>query len=142
MTFEEIVAGLNALTEEDFADEVPGRLHELTGEITALAEPEQAIPELFLLMERLPDADMGTPGPLAHTLERMAYTAELTASLRRHPTPLSVWMVNRLLNSPLPPERRHFFLGLLASVAGHPSANEPAREQARHFIDFQSQREV
>ena len=140
MTYEEVVAGLRALKAEDFADYVPERLDELTDAVMELPEPERAIPELFALMERLPDADLGSPGPLVHTLERMDYTAELVASLHRRPTALSVWMVNRILNSSLSPERRQFFLDLLASVAVHPAADELARDEAEHFIHHQSTR--
>jgi hypothetical protein len=67
----------------------------------------------------------------------MNYVDELVASLRRRPTPLAIWMVNRVLNTALPPERRQFYLDLLASVAEHPEANESARYEAEHFIEFQ-----
>ena len=140
MTYEDVVTGLRALKAEDFADYVPERLDELTDAVMELPEPERAIPEMFAFMERLPDVDLGSPGPLVHTLERMDYTTELVASLHRRPTALSVWMVNRILNSSLSPEQRQFFLDLLASVAEHPAANESARDQAEHFIHYQSTR--
>jgi hypothetical protein len=138
MTCEEVIAGLRALKAEDFADYVPEQLDQLTDAVMELPSPEQAIPELFAVMERFPDSDLGSPGPLVHTLERMNYTDELVASMRRHPTSLAIWMVNRILNTALPPERRHFFLDLLASVAEHPEANESARDDALHFIEFQT----
>ena len=39
------------------------------------------------VMERLPDVDLGSPGPLVHTLERLhGYENELMRSVRRQPS--------------------------------------------------------
>lgn len=145
MTYEEIIFGLRALEAKDFdcfnTDmDGPQQLNRLTDALMELPSPERAIPELFAVMERLPSSDLGTPGPLVHTLERMDYVAELVASIRRRPTDLAIWMVNRILNTALPPERRQRYLDLLASVAEHPDANESARYGAQHFIEFQMTR--
>jgi hypothetical protein len=67
----------------------------------------------------------------------MNYGDELVASMRRRPTPLAIWMVNRILNTALPSARRQFYLDLLASVAEHPEANESTQYEAEHFIEFQ-----
>lgn len=138
MTYEEVISGLRALKAEDFRDYVPEQLDQLTDALMELPSPERAIPELFAVMERLPDSDLGSPGSLVHTLEGMDYTEELVASIRRRPTSLAIWMVNRILNTALPPERRQFYLDLLGSVAEHPGANESARDDALHFIEFQT----
>jgi hypothetical protein len=55
---------------------------------------------MFRTMERLDGVELGTPGPLVHTLEtwRGGYEKLLAESARRKPTSLSVWMVNRILN--------------------------------------------
>ncbi len=142
MNYEEIISGLRALKAEEFVDYVPERLSELTEAVMELPVPERAIPELFAVMERLPDSDLGSPGPLVHTLERLNYVDELVASMRRCPTPLAIWMVNRILNSPLELERRQFFIELLSSVAGHPQANESAQNDAELFIEFQKGRRL
>ncbi|EDY19725.1 hypothetical protein CfE428DRAFT_2901 [Chthoniobacter flavus Ellin428] len=138
MTYEEVISGLRALEENDFGDDVPSQLFQLTEALMELSQPERAVPELFAVVERFPDAELGTPGPLVHTLERLDYTEELASSLRRRPTPHGVWMVNRILNGTLPAERRQFYLDLLASIAHHPNATESARDQAEHFLEFQS----
>ncbi len=142
MTYEEIISGLRALKEEDFGDHVPEQLYELTEALMKVPSPERAIPELFGIMERFPDAELGVPGPLVHTLERMDYAEGLAASLRRRPTPHAVWMVNRILNTALPPERRQFYLDLLASVKDHPAASESARHRAEDFLEYQSTRKA
>jgi hypothetical protein len=140
MTYEEIISGLGALQEGDFGDYVPAQLYQLTEALMELPSPERAIPELFAVMERFPDSELGIPGPLVHTLERMDYAEGLVASLRRRPTFQAVWMVNRILNTALSPDRRKFYLDLLASVEHHPTATESACDRAQHYLEFQSTR--
>jgi len=86
------------------------------------------------------DSDLGSPGPLVHTLERMRghYESELVESVRRRPTPLAVWMVNRVLNATRAPEQRQIYLDLLRIVAEHPTASDKAQEEARRFIEHQT----
>jgi hypothetical protein len=95
---------------------------------------------MFEVMERMPESDLGSPGPLVHTLEQMCghYESELVESIKRRPTPLAVWMVNRILNATNSPEQRHFYMDLLRFAAEHPAAPEAARHEAHHFIEHQS----
>ena len=144
-TFEQIIDGLAALKAEDFDYHTPGfdgheQLHELTEELMALPQPERAIRALFDVMERMPDADLGSPGPLVHTLERMLghYERELVESIKRRPSPTAIWMVNRILNATRVPEQRRFYIDLLRFAAEHPKAPESARYEAQHFIEYQS----
>jgi hypothetical protein len=103
-----------------------------------LPEKEKAIPELFDVMERLPDAELGSPGPLVHTLERLhAYEPELVRSVRRRPSQLSVWMVNRILNTALSDDARRMYLTLLQEAASDRNAPETVRHDARHFVELQ-----
>jgi hypothetical protein len=115
------------------------RLAELTDALMNVPDAEKAIPEMFSVMERLPDADLGSPGPLVHTMERWrgGYEHELVDSVRRCPSILSVWMVNRILNTDLPDDTRRSYMSLLNEVATHTTAPEPVREDARRFVDFQ-----
>src|SRR5512139_162135 len=48
---------------------------------------------MFEVMERLDTVDLGSPGPLVHVLESATpdYEPYLEASIRRTPSPLSVW---------------------------------------------------
>ena len=110
MKYEEIITGLRTLRPSDFDYsnmEARGweRLSELTDALTGIpGGPEAAIPELFGVMERMPDADLGSPGPLVHTLEALkGYEVELIRSVSRSPSLLSVWMINRILNTDVRP---------------------------------------
>jgi hypothetical protein len=78
-----------------------GALVELIANVEGTAEPRIAFRALFDLLERYPDADFGSPGPIVHFLEqffRDGYEDQLIASVRRRPTSLTLWMLNRLVN--------------------------------------------
>jgi hypothetical protein len=143
MKYDEIIAGLRSLQAADFDwNDVDAsgreRLAELTDALMSVDNPEKFIPELFSVMERLPDSDLGSPGPLVHTLERLhGYENELVRSITRCPSVLSVWMVNRILNADLPDDVRRSYMVVLEKAATHRSALQSVREDARDFIEFQ-----
>ena len=124
----------------DGADNVH-RLNELLVGFTALPGCERVAPALLSLLERHPQTDFGTPGPLAQALEaQTGYRTLLAASLERQPTELTAWMGNRLLNSKLPRDDRAEWLRRLTAVASHPKAAASVRESAIRFLDFQASR--
>jgi hypothetical protein len=108
-----------------------------------LPEKGRVVPAMFALIERYPDADLGTPGPLVHCIESLGvarYQQQLIDSVRRQPAQLNVWMVNRILNSNLDPSHRQALLDLLRSVPRHPSAPARVVELARGFLAHQADR--
>src|SRR5476651_2108638 len=93
-----IIADFRNLTKADF-DTMTGaagvmRLDELCAEVSSFPEPASAFPEFFALIERLSDCELGSPGPLVHTMERHSgrYEQLLADSIRRKPTEMTVWM--------------------------------------------------
>lgn len=148
MKYEEIIAGLRTLRPSDFDYsnmEARGceRLSELTDALIAMSEgpPEAAIPELFRVMERMPDADLGSPGPLVHTLEKLkGYETELVRSVHRSPSLLSVWMINRILNTDVPNDLRQSYMSLLSQAANRPDVPKTVRDDARGFLEFQTRK--
>jgi hypothetical protein len=143
MNYQQIIESLDGLKAEDFdlnRVKVDGqeRLCSLTEELLQQPNPERFLPVLFGVMERMPGADLGSPGPLVHTLEQIkGYESELVASARRAPCPLSVWMVNRILNAAKNPEQRDAWLNLLDSVATSSTATSQTKQAALQFIQFQ-----
>jgi len=133
----DIIADFDALSAADFNPSAGGihRLYELCNEMEAISDVEQCAPVLFRTIERLDEVDLGSPGPLVHTLEswKGAYERYLVISMRLKPTLQSVWMVNRILNTNPPDEIT--WLRLLQSVANHPHASEGARIAAQVFLD-------
>jgi hypothetical protein len=139
----EIAADFDALTARDFDYANPGargweQLDELCDEMRAVNDPATCAPVMFRTMERLDGVELGTPGPFVHTLEawRGGYVNLLTQSIRRKPTPLSVWMVNRILNA-RPPDTESW-LALLRSVADNPAASVETKSEAERFIKYQT----
>jgi hypothetical protein len=139
----EIATDLDALGAHDFDYTNSGargweRLDELCGELRAVNDPAVCAPVMFRTMERLDGVELGTPGPLVHTLEawRGGYEKLLGESVRRKPTPLSVWMVNRILNA-RPPDADSW-LALLRSVADNPAASDATKAEASGFIKYQT----
>jgi len=126
---------------QDGADNVH-RLNELLADFDALAGCERVVPELLALIERYPQADFGTPGPLVRALEcQPGYPEQLARSLERQPTELAAWMANRLLNSRLARDDRNAWLHRLTAVTSHPRADAAVRESAIRFLDFQASRQ-
>ena len=138
-----LLADLDAFhPSEDGADNVH-RLNELLAGFGALPGCERVAPALLALLERHPQADFGTPGPLVDALERQpGYPELLAASLERQPTELTAWMANRLLNSRLPREDRGAWLKRLTVVTSHPKAAANVRDSAIRFLDFQASRQA
>jgi hypothetical protein len=135
-----IISGLRRLSPLDFdSNNVNSdgreRLYELTDAVQRLPAPDAAIPEMFGVMERMPDVDLGSPGPLVHTLEAIAgYQPHLADSVRRQPSLLSVWMVNRILNTDIPEERREFWMVLLQDSADRSDTPEAVRKDVLRLI--------
>ena len=141
-TVDDLLSDLQAFAPtDDGADNVHG-LNELLAGFAALPGCERVAPALLALLERHPQGDFGTPGPLVHALESQpGYRDLLAASLERQPTELTAWMANRLLNSKLAREERGEWLKRLTAVASHPKAAAGVRDSAIRFLDFQASRQ-
>jgi len=139
---DDLVSELQAFEPDgDGADNVH-RLNELLGGFDGLPGCERVAPALFALLERHPQADFGTPGPLVHALESLpGYPALLADSLERQPTELTAWMANRLLNSKLVRDDRADWLRRLTVVTSHAKAAAGVRDSAIRFLDFQASRQ-
>ena len=149
MTYEQIIAGLRTLRPSDFDyNNIEARgwehLSELTDALMAIPDGrETAIPELFSVMERMPETDLGSPGPLVHTLEALkGYEQELIRSVRRCPSLLSVWMINRILNTHLPTDIRQSYMSFLNEAATRPDVPKAVQDDARDFLELQTRREI
>ena len=146
-TIGEIIEDFNSFTVEDFNlwnEDSDGneRLYALIQELYDTPNRELAIDAMFNMLERFPDPDahqsLGSPGPLVHMLEKLNYQVKLIESVRRKPSTYTVWMINRTLNTELSKEQRAFWLELVHEVLMHPLASEGTKNDARNFIEHQS----
>jgi hypothetical protein len=134
---EALAAELAALEHEDFdLGDAHLRLNSLCDEFASVGEVATVAPVMFRFMERMPGADLGSPGPLVHTLEAMGgYEPFLRESVLENPTQLTLWMVNRIANA-----RRsdwESWVAVLNLVAQNPRFAPGICEQARHFLEVQ-----
>lgn len=85
--------------------------------------------------------DLGTPGPLVHALESLpGYERWLIESIRRRPAPLSVLMLNRILNSLPDGEDYDTHLALLRSVSERKDVSPATVSEATQFLLDQQER--
>jgi hypothetical protein len=102
-------------------------------------DASESIRAIFQFIENFPDADHGTPGPLVHLLEKHTgrYESELKDSIGRRPTPHTLWMINRLLNSCHNDDEHGQWMAIPRSTLEHPLATEGGRDDAKSFIEHQ-----
>ena len=120
-------------------------LYQITDGFDNLGDKARVVPFMFSVMERCVEADLGNPGPLVHCIESLGYEhylGQLVDSVRRKPTYLNVWMVNRILNADIPEDHRQLLLGLLRHVSISPAASAPIAEQANGFLQHQARRGI
>jgi hypothetical protein len=133
------VEGLHRLNPDD--DGLESELFDLCLTLDEEPTATEVIPSIFEFIEAHPNADHGSPGPLVHFLEsHPGYEEPLVASVKKGPAPHTVWMVGRILNVKLTPERRAFFLDLLRSVLTNPNSDEIVKDHAERILERQSSR--
>jgi len=137
-----IIAALDAFRPED-DDDNDRRLWAILDGLRDLPDRTLAMDAMFALMERFPNAHLGSPGPIVHELEAMGvHEVKLRASLKRMPAELTVWMVNRLLNADnAGGPWREAWLSDLRVVVGRAGVPKSVRETAFSFLRFQADRE-
>jgi hypothetical protein len=112
------------------------RIHSICDELVLGYAVDQVAPLLLSTAERLEECDLGSPGPIVHTLEALpGYEMHLIDSFKRKPTALTAWMVNRIANADGP--RKVSWVGLLRESLGNPAASPAACEEIRGFLEFQ-----
>jgi hypothetical protein len=146
MNVEQIIKSLTEFvpfSEDDLINDNESFLSDLMDSWVEVQDKERAVPAIFQLIEKYPHADFGTPGPLVHALESggaKLYEGELHKSLMRKPTPLTLWMYNRIINkeNDLRIIRGHF--ERLKLFSNHPSVDAETKEVAKDFIEHQAER--
>jgi hypothetical protein len=83
--------------------------------------------ELVMAFERNPNADLGSPGPIVHTLEASPIDEHITLlaeSLQRQATVMTVWMAERCFRSNLNDLNRYALVDALRSAAEKATSGE------------------
>jgi hypothetical protein len=133
-----VIQRLEQFAPLDDEGDTNARLYEIFEGFRELPDRSPAMPAIYSLVERFPEAELGSPGPLVHELEAIAGCENLLReSMRRQPTLLTLWMVNRRLNSNLSDDERAYWLNELATVKSHPRAGKLVKDEAESFLRFQ-----
>ena len=138
----EIIGILNEFTpfsENDLENDNVDFLYQLTDELLMNSDANLAIRPMFELVEKFPNQDFGSPGPIVHFIEKFRglYETELFKSLQRIPTLLTIWMLNRLINSEKDETIRDNLLIKMKEILVHQKAGELEKEEATNFLDYQ-----
>lgn len=140
MTTDEIIDALSSFapTERSNDDNI-SYFYDLMEDLKHNTDKERAIEPIFRLIEKHPHIDYGSPGPLAHSLEAFhdIYQDYLFASLDRKPTPLTVWMLNRLTNADQNYLEHKALTERMHGLLDHPELDEETRSAIEDFVDFQ-----
>jgi hypothetical protein len=101
---------------------------------------ELAIEPIFKTIEKFPSTDFGSPGPFVHTLESFDghYESYLFESLKRRPTPLTIWMLNRIINAEPNILIMQDLIDRLYSFIHHPLIDKETIDTINGFIAFQN----
>ncbi|HZZ42897.1 MAG TPA: hypothetical protein VFE58_08155 [Tepidisphaeraceae bacterium] len=131
-----MITSLNAFKSHPYTQGDVASLYAITAAFNELPDKLRVVPAIFALMERCPEADLGTPGPLVHALESLgipAYEAQLAESVRRRPMYTNVGMVTSILNVERDPVRRGKWIKLLREACVHPAAADTIEQISRYF---------
>lgn len=125
---------LKIVTAEDFA----GASDELIQAWSAAALGVESIDPILEFMEAHPDLDYGIPGALVHFVEeynQKGYEEKLINSISRKPTPLTIWMLNRLINGTRETEKRANLISIMRQALTHPKTDRRTLEEINHFLE-------
>lgn len=135
MSPNDILQSLEAIsTSRDFVHHA----YQLTDKWSAEPDAYKAVDPILAFLEKHPEVDVGSPGPLVHFVEKFygdKYEAKLLESLSRKPTAHTVWMLNRIINGVKDPAQRQPYIEAMSDAKNHPLADSSAREQAVHFLE-------
>ncbi|MDN3657058.1 hypothetical protein QWZ08_15520 [Ferruginibacter paludis] len=122
------------------SNEIP--LDDILSDLEKEKDFELAFDPIFNLLEKYPTTDFGSPGPIVHTIEKFIgyYESHLFESLNRKPTPLTILMLNRIINGEKNIIIKQNLIDRLQAYLDHPSINTQTAEVIKGFVDYQNKR--
>lgn len=147
MTTDEIINTINhfvPFSEDDLINDNESFLSALMSDLESKNDFIRGIEPIINLIEKFPHSNFGNPGPLVHTLEahQDLYEEYLKNSLNRKPVPLTVWMLNRIINSEKNILVKENLFDILQSLTNHPNIDTETLKTVENFIDFQNQQKL
>lgn len=111
----------------------------LTQELKKNDDSYLACDSLIRLLERHPEIEFGSPGEPVHTIENYegSYEKHLIESLERFPTDMTVWMLNRMINSESEENKKKSLINKMRDCSVHELAGKGTRDSAKDFLKYQ-----
>ena len=125
----------SAVLSEDFFE-----TSEILSKVKEEADAFEYVGFLLKLMEENPELDFGIPGPAVHFVEKFfqkGYEELLLDSVSRRPTEHTLWMLNRIINSPALRDKEKY-LSTLKSITENENESDSVRKEASEFLSFQN----
>lgn len=139
----EVIAALDAFQPVADVSSNVEKLYELLHGFRDLRDREKAMQAMFALLERYPETEFGSPGPLVHELEEISgYEFFLERSLSKLPTYLTVWMLSRIVGRTKDVTVHCYWLKKLNEVVDHPRAADYVQQSAIAFTRYQRDRMI
>lgn len=108
-------------------------LSKLTDEVLASGKKEEALDAMISLLEKNPDEEIGSPGPLIHAIEKcQGFEEKLCQSVKRRPSTLAIWALYRVIEKH--PERH--YIEALKEASINMNASEQIREDAALLLSW------
>lgn len=127
---------INKLTQSVMESDFLNIAEEQIELLEELDQVGEAITPLLKLLEGHPNVDFGMPGPIVHFVEkfyRSGYEGKLVESIKRSPTPHTIWMLNRIINGS-EGDVREFYMAELEKIATSDRFGDDLKEVAREFL--------
>ncbi|WP_346320863.1 hypothetical protein [Chitinophaga sp. YIM B06452] len=135
----DLLSTFKPFDENDLENDNESYLDEIMTFVKSNKDYKKAFEPIFLLIEKYPNVDLGSPGPLVHTLEeyRGEYESFLIDSLKRRPTSLTAWMLNRIINVEENQLVKKGFIEFMASLLKAENIDDKTRDKIENFVAFQ-----
>lgn len=108
-------------------------LSKLTDEILRNPEKDKALESMLALLERNPDEEIGSPGPLIYAIEKCkGFEEALCRSVKRRPSTLTIWALYRVIE-----KNPHLsYVDALKEASQNEKASETIREDAALLLSW------
>ncbi|WP_342644773.1 hypothetical protein [Mucilaginibacter sp. CSA2-8R] len=139
-TLIKIINNFKPFNEDNSVDDHESFFYDITDELYANADGKIAISAVIKLIERYPNADFGSPGPLVHWLEKYPHQYEsiLYDSIKKCPVPLTIWMLNRIINAERDNLHYAILINLLTEVSEKEHVHQSAKDMAVQCLAYQN----
>ncbi|WP_146168668.1 hypothetical protein [Sphingomonas sp. PP-CE-3G-477] len=101
----------------------------------------EGVESALVFIGQHPDLDYGAPGELVHFMEefyRKGFEEALVKYFLEKPTPLTAWMLNRLINGTKDKEECNVYIAAFEKAESDPSTDPRTLSDITHYLNRDS----